>query len=372
MAQNHLEDLLSDASFVRWIRGEAAQEEELKWNAWLESDPNHQKFVEEAKDVILAFQKEENRVPEISREWQRLERLIDQEEDQNKVLSKSIDMHLPHKKSSILVTALLIIGISLGVFAVFQHQFTEESDGELASNPSSIQEYRTDFGEKATFRLSDDSRIVLNANSHIRFSSGLESGKNVTEVWLEGEAWFDITHFEDERRRTFTVHTDDGSVEVLGTRFVVKTLENETRTVLDEGKIQVFTHAHQTRPSLSQSQIPGEGGQAGTTVLKPGEMALYSTDSGSVAVEKVNSRIYTSWSEDIWFFEDTPLTEIARRIEDTFGLEVEIKDELADRVLSGSIKGTDVKVLAEALSKILDAEIQQRDQKLFIDEKNTH
>lgn len=355
MARNHLEDLLTDVSFVRWIRGEATSEEERTWNSWLQEDPDHQHLVEEANRLVTTFQNEENEIPDISNEWQRLDKLIDQEERLQNPLQRRKGRSSMKKSRSLAIAALLMIGISLGTYFIFQYQLLEDTESELASSQSYKQEYRTDYGEKATFRLSDDSRIVLNANSRVRFLSGVEEEQSITEVWLEGEAWFDITHFEGERRRIFTVHTDDGSVEVLGTRFAVKTLGEETRTVLEEGKIQIRTRqTNRTR-------------QTGGTPLQPGEMALYSAGRPEVDVENVNPRVYTSWSEDIWFFEDTPVEEVVRRIEDTFGIEVMIQEDLIQRKLSGSIKGTSIDVLAEALARILDVEIEKRDQALHIE-----
>lgn len=352
MDKKHLEDLLTDVSFVRWIRDEASPEEKLKWDAWLQKNPGHQHLVDEAREVITAFQDEVYEIPVISREWQELERLIDREERRDKILQKKKKYSL-WKSKSLMITALLVIGISLGIFSVFQYQSIENTGNEVSTNSPSVQEYKTDYGEKITFRLSDDSKIVLNANSSIQFSSDVNGGLSSTEVWLDGEAWFDITHLEGDQQRTFTVHTDDGSVRVLGTRFAVKTFESETRAVLEEGKIQV--------------ELGGRGsGPKNSAIMAPGEMALFSAITEGISLEKVNPKIYTSWNEDIWFFEDTPLDDIGRRMEDTFGIDVIIQEELIQRKLSGSIKGTSLDVLTEALKKILDVKIERQDQAIYI------
>lgn len=353
MDRKQLEDLLTDVSFVRWIRTEASPEEKLKWDEWLQADPGHQHLVEEAREVITAFQDEIYEIPVVSREWQKLEELIDHEKGGVKVFKKRKKRYPLWKSKSLLVTALLIIGICLGVFAVYQYQVVGENGSEIASNESSIQEYRTDYGEKVTFRLSDNSRIVLNANSRIQFSSDVNGGLSATEVWLHGEAWFDITHLEGKQQRTFTVHTSDGSVRVLGTRFAVKTFENGTRAVLEEGKIRVELAGENADPKES-------------AVMAPGEMALFSANQAGIALEKVNPKVYTSWNEDIWFFEDTTIDDIGRRMEDTFGVDVIIEEELIHRKLSGSIKGTNLEVLTEALKKILDVNIERQHQTIYI------
>lgn len=369
MDQHSLEDLISDASFVRWIRGESSPGEDAAWNRWLREDPRHKYLAEEAKSLLTAFQKEKEAKEAFntSRELARLEQQLDWDSGKINEMSVFPQKLKPKKKKTwydhsriIAVAAVFAVVALTGLYAIYQYQLVYNTEGEdYQAEQTNVQEYKTDFGEKATFRLSDDSRVVLNANSHIRFLSGIDKGKSITEVWLEGEAWFDITHFEDERRRTFTVHTVDGSVEVLGTRFAVKTFENETRTVLEEGEIRVQV----TRQTDRSSQT----GSKDSTILEPGEMVLYSSGKAEVTVEQVNPLVYTSWSEDIWFFEDTPLHEIGQRIEDTFGIEVKIKENLTHRKLSGSIKGTSIDVLAEALARILDVEVEKQDQVLHIE-----
>jgi transmembrane sensor len=208
--------------------------------------------------------------------------------------------------------------------------------------------------------LSNGSRIVLNANSHLKFSSAVKNGLR-TEVWLEGEAWFDITHFKDEHLvQTFVVQTTDGMVEVLGTRFAVKTFENETRAVLEEGSILVKTN-HQANAGRS-----GEDRIESGVLLQPGEKALISGDKSEISVEKVNPWIYMSWGDEMWTFEDTSVKEIALRIEETFGLEVQVKQELAERRLSGTIRSTNIDVINEALAKILNVKIEKQGDTLFI------
>lgn len=362
-----MEDLLTDVSFVRWIRGEASSEEEKNWEIWLQEDSEHERLVEEAKTLITAFQEEECEIPDTRSEWQKLDASADREERQTEFIRLSNDRHQLQKSRRLVAASILLLCVCLGAFLIYQYQPFEGVGEENLTKSPHVQEYKTDYGEKAIFRLSDDSRIVLNANSHIQFSSAGNNKTNTTEVWLQGEAYFDITHLMGDRQRTFTVHTDDGSVQVLGTRFAVKTFEGETRTVLEEGKILVQVTSPTGQTGLSGQLSSGQPDVDMTgTVLESGNMATFSTGDERVAVEKVNPRVYTSWYEDVWFFEDTPIKEIMGRIEDTFGVEVNIPKELADRKLSGSVKSTNLKVLTEALSKILDITIKQQDQALYI------
>src|SRR5699024_9002719 len=87
---------------------------------------------------------------------------------------------------------ILVIVVLGGIFS-YQYNLAEKGNAEeLATSEKAFSKsYTTGYGEKVTFRLSDGSSIILNANSTLRFSSALKKGLN-TQVWLQGEAYFDI------------------------------------------------------------------------------------------------------------------------------------------------------------------------------------
>ena len=107
------------------------------------------------------------------------------------------------------------------------------------SNDAALMMVETPRGSKATVLLSDGSRVVLNADSKLRYPR--EFSRNERSVFLEGEAYFDITK---DRKRQFLVKTSDMTVKVYGTSFNVKSYpgENTTEATLVEGSISIFKH----------------------------------------------------------------------------------------------------------------------------------
>ncbi len=59
------------------------------------------------------------------------------------------------------------------------------------------------------------------------------------EVWLDGEGYFSIRRNPQGPHRSFIVHTSEGNVEVLGTKFNVNTRDQQTNVVLEEGRINL-------------------------------------------------------------------------------------------------------------------------------------
>ncbi len=112
--------------------------------------------------------------------------------------------------------------------------------------------YRTGAGETKNLLLADHSRVTLNANTSLKVSRNWFSGDR-REVWLTGEAFFNIQKTPDRQR--FTVHTATLTVEVLGTKFNVTDRRRKTRVVLQEGKVKVTSAILPAAPFHAQRRL---------------------------------------------------------------------------------------------------------------------
>lgn len=91
-------------------------------------------------------------------------------------------------------------------------------------------------GERKRFVLPDGTQVNLNSGSELRFHK--DFGKQDREIWLNGEAFFDVSK---DATHPFHVYTNRMTVKVLGTSFNVKsynTFENIETTVVS-GKVEV-------------------------------------------------------------------------------------------------------------------------------------
>src|SRR5690625_2926741 len=88
--------------------------------------------------------------------------------------------------------------------------------------------------------------------------------------------------------------------------------------------------------------------------MSPGELALFSNSGDGFQVRDVHTDLYTSWTELAWGFDNTPLSDIAKRIESTYGLEVIIKEtETAQRKFSGTVTNQNLTYFLEGLNTLL-------------------
>lgn len=96
--------------------------------------------------------------------------------------------------------------------------------------------HTTGYGEQATVVLPDNSKVILNSKTTIRYQE--DNWGDDRSIELDGEAYFMV-----EKGSKFTVETKQGNVAVLGTHFNVKNDEDFFEVVCYEGKVQVETPA---------------------------------------------------------------------------------------------------------------------------------
>lgn len=210
------------------------------------------------------------------------------------------------------------------------------------------QRFQTGNASTKTVHLEDGTRVTLNANSNL-YVPRLGFGKSHRQVLLEGEAEFVVSHTSDHKR--FIVKTDDDfEVEVLGTEFVMFARQRGKKVTLSKGSVKV--HYQQ-----------GKG-----LALRPGEMVSFDNRDSKLQLKKVSDpQVQGAWKNHQFYFDDTPLSEVAEVIQDHFGVKVVLADSnIRERRLSGYFKAATPNEISQTISTLLNLEIEQTAQKLVI------
>ncbi|WP_140484928.1 FecR family protein [Flavobacterium sp. GSA192] len=194
------------------------------------------------------------------------------------------------------------------------------------------------YGKTFVVTLSDGTVVNMNAGSSLKYPVQFIKGHN-REVVLEGEAFFDVTK---DKKHPFIVKTRGMDVKVLGTKFNMSSYKEEAdiNTVLVEGSV-----------SLSSEAKPNE-----KTMLVPGEKGTWNNQKTAIAVEKVDTRIYTEWMTGELVFRKATFREIIIRLERTYNVTIENnKKELLDKKFNASFNKN-----IESIDKVLQtmSEIQ--------------
>ena len=133
--------------------------------------------------------------------------------------------------------------------------------------------YRTDHGEQRRVVLEDGTTIHLNTNSRIDVAYG-QTGRHV-DLAVEGEAFFEVA---SDARRPFTVRTEAGDVQVLGTAFNVRSTPEDTVVTVLEGRVGVAA-SNEASATLSAAQKAHLDARGVTlaNVEKPADIAAWRT-----------------------------------------------------------------------------------------------
>ncbi len=350
MAQySNIEDLLADDSFVRWISHSATEKEQMYWEQWMAEDPAREMMVQEAKKLHQSIYYDPFDVPYVKNELAELEKTISQYETSRVPTERFSRCKSHHAYYGMRVAAVLVLAIvtGWGIYAGLPQSKPDKTENNIEWVVS-----ETEFGEKRALQLTDGSKIILNADSRLRYPQ--RHAGDELQVWLEGEAYFDIIHKTGADRRQFTVHTKDGDVRVLGTKFNVNTRKKQTEVVLEDGEVEIEKTDSSQSKSISH-------------IMKPGEMVRFDSHRNRIDVKTINPSLYTSWTEDQLVFERTPLYEIANDIETIYGLEVRIaSSELGEMLVSGSVSNDNLPVLLASLSRLLDVDIDRQEEQILI------
>lgn len=155
-------------------------------------------------------------------------------------------------------------------------------------------------GEDARLFFQDGTEVYLNADTRIRYPERFDLFKR--EVWLEGEAYFNVT---SNNKRPFVVHTQNTAVKVTGTSFNINSYrENDKiRVVLDEGKV-----AFETEQS--------------SYAMLPGQQIEYDKITGKITLQNLMHPSNLSlWKNKVLYFYDSPLSEVLNVLERRYNVQ---------------------------------------------------
>ncbi len=221
--------------------------------------------------------------------------------DQYNTFEKKIRKRSIRTLSLQLLKYAAVILITIGCYTLYTNYLT--SPEETNTLWSTVE---TPAGQRTFIQLPDGTGVWLNAGTKLSYPANFSSKKR--RVNLEGEAYFEV--FSD-KENPFHIETDYMNVDVLGTKFNLKSYpEESTRLTLIEGKVEISPVNNETRK----------------IILSPNEQATLS-ESGELTIREVyeadNSH---SWTSGEFFYLDETLENISRDLERRFAHKIIIQD----------------------------------------------
>lgn len=220
MAQPQSLDHATLEAAARWyvdLRGEVPDEAVREAHRrWLERDPRHLQA------------------------WDRLTRLQDKLGQINPAIGRPTLASARAKRRDVLkVMSVLLLASGAGALAWTSTPL-----------PTLMADQRTATGERRRLRLDDGTRLQLNTATavDVRYSANLREVR-----LLRGE--IQIETAPDSLSRPFVVHTAEGSIRALGTRFVVRSDAGQSQVCVQEHAVEVRT------ASLNLAAVRVDAGQ---------------------------------------------------------------------------------------------------------------
>lgn len=218
--------------------------------------------------------------------------------------------------------------------------------------------YVTDYAEIRMIRLPDGSQVKLNGHSSLYYKK--RNFNTHREVWLNGEASFQVTH--QQNNQPFSVHVSDSTaIEVLGTEFNVQN-RNQTLIALREGKINFQYTGKQGNYKVEMQ--PGQH-------LKLAKNSKHYQLRNDIAIDA-----FFQWQKHKLLLSKSTLTEVLGILKATQGIEVAIKDDtLLKRDASGSMPlNVGVEEMMSNIALLYDLNIRRENKRFLFQSKqhNTH
>ena len=319
-------DFVVNEYFQSWVLNPDEEAEQF-WKAWMQDNPGHEKIMEEARDTVLLleFTNDKTANKDLLDVWKRIRRSAQLPSSQT---SKASPRPVYWKVAAVL--------LGLIVFTALIYLYNIQTGTVL---------YSSRYGEIKHFVLPDSSKVVLNGNSQLRLPRNSWQASGKREVFLEGEAFFEVKHVDNNGEALkFVVHTEELDVEVLGTAFNVSSRHKETAVILNSGKVRI--------------NIP-QASDTTQLLMKPGDFVKYNKASDKASVQYVETPdLLSSWKDNLLIFNETPLIEISNVLKDTYGLEIIFPhDSLAQKRFRGTFLADDINILKEALTETYDIKI---------------
>lgn len=200
---------------------------------------------------------------------------------------------------------------------------------------------RVPYGKRSVIILEDSTKVYLNSGSTLVYPSVFMGDER--RVYLEGEAYFDVTHNVNRR---FVVQTTFKTVEVLGTTFNVLVDKEQAyfEAVLVHGRISLDNKEEQIE-------------------LSPNHCYSFNANNGESTLTLVDVSNYISWIDGKLKFKKQKISTVLKKLEKVYNIKITLLDpKYSNSNVSGELnmKDTPDETLRLLMYSILSKEDKRK------------
>jgi ferric-dicitrate binding protein FerR (iron transport regulator) len=265
----------------------------------------------------------------------------------------------PRSGWRVAATILFTVGLaSAGVW--YGSQRTSPGEGSRAA--AAAREVATPRGQRATIHLGDGSIVTLAPVSRLRESPTFNT--DARDVWLDGEAYFDVAH---DSAKPFRVHTDRTVAQDLGTKFVVRAYASspEVRVVVAEGLVSLRRRSDSAPTARGAAGDSASG--ADSVLLRPRDLGRLEPDGRLTLETGVVLDDYTAWTSGRLVFTNTPLRDAIPRLSRWYDAELRLDDpSLGRETFTATLTHEPLSEVVRLLAATVRARVEQRGDTLVL------
>ena len=356
-----------DERMVRYIVGECSPQELARTQEWIAADPARWNRFQELERLWRACAVEPSMRWDAERALGKLRGSPETAAEPRERRRPSVapltlrrsrgPKRWPWNRGAMGVAAVLTLAAAGAVGSkVVTGRWPMRATGNAASESVPLQEVATARGQRATITLSDGTRIILGAESSVRYARDF-GARERRDVYLDGQAYFEVAH---DSLRPLLVHTSRGVAEDLGTKFVVTAYSGtpEMQVVVASGKVLLRNVA--SSESRSASAVARDR-DAEPLTLGPGELGTIDS-SGALSRSRVrDTEQYFDWTKGELVFRGVPLREALPAIGRWYDMEITLGDSsLANRRLVASFGPHSAHEVVRLIALAVNARYEER------------
>jgi transmembrane sensor len=191
-------------------------------------------------------------------------------------------------------------------------------------------------GNKLTHQLPDGSSVELNADSKIEYNK--LSWVLTRNVSLEGEAFFEV-----EKGEKFTVISEWGSTQVLGTSFTIYSRGQDYKVECITGRVKV-----------------NYVGGMDKIILTPGKGVQFSkTEKGSIF--SFNNEDPADWRSGEFHFDNEPLRKVIDALSRQYSIEVRLNKKYEQKKYTGYFNDKNLDTALKLICDPIELDYQFKD-----------
>lgn len=200
--------------------------------------------------------------------------------------------------------------------------------------------------EQSFIQLDDGSKIILKENSelHTRANFGVKNRK----AEFKGYAVFDIAH---DSKHPFVISVEGVRIRVLGTKFNVRTGDDEISTYLEEGSIE----ADLTKFGLGKIKI------------KPKEKLVLNKITNTYSIGNLSTNSSLNLTNNKLIFDNCSFSNIMKDLSMFYGLKLEIAEGVQqNKLITGEFENKSIQEILLSLKRVHEFDYEIIENKILI------